>query len=388
MENTWPARERDGPTGYLDKLPTELILIIAECLREKNESLNPLARMCRRYNEILHQHLYRYDFGLHQQVRAAENGPVASFKHGLRAGASLHVAHILSAAAMGGRLDIVDFMLTNVQVTAADVLRSVLPFEPRYTYAVYDLTITIFGTNDPDPNFPSDEALAVFSIDDRVRAVCALGHAAAGGHLDILAVLFTVKGIDVNVRDRSGRTILFAAKNAETVRYLLWKGADLEVVDSMGRTPLLYSLFRMHREAAEALILEGANVSASDYRGRTAIWRASAMLDPGMPRLLELLVERGAKVNDASGVLAPLQIAVQWGTCEAVMFLLEAGADPGTPNDLVLQALRREEYRTAELLASRGATLIVDTLEDYEVWERYVEWVREDVSPPAVSYYN
>ncbi|KFH41789.1 hypothetical protein ACRE_074740 [Hapsidospora chrysogenum ATCC 11550] len=70
------------------------------------------------------------------------------------------------------------------------------------------------------------------------------------------------------------------------------------------------------------------------------------------------------------------------------MFLLKAGADPGTPNDLVLQALRREECRTAELLASRGATLIVDTLEDYEVWERYVEWVREDLSPPGVVYDN
>jgi hypothetical protein len=385
MDDKLPTGKQDDPPRFLDKLPPELVLIIAKHLREKNQSLIPLARTCRRYNDILHWDLYHYNFGVHQQVWAVENCPVVSFEHGPKAGASLYVAHILSAAAIRGRLEVVDFLFHNVQVTAADVLKAVIPGNTGYIPASHDLSTAVFGPNDPAA-YPPDKASVVFAGDGRFSLISALGHAASGGHIDILEALFTVEDIHVNVTDRSGRTILFAAKNAETVRYLLGKGANCEVVDGLGRTPLLYAAFKLNHAAAEALILGGANISASDYLDKTALWPASTTFDPDMPRLLQLLVQRGADVNTVSGFRTPLQIAVQWGTHEAVMFLLGAGAhvtNAGTPDNLVLLALQREEYRTAELLLSRGTTLVIDSPETHNLWERYVEWTyRQPV------YYN
>ncbi|OTB00156.1 hypothetical protein M426DRAFT_324475 [Hypoxylon sp. CI-4A] len=67
----------------------------------------------------------------------------------------------------------------------------------------------------------------------------------------------------------------------EVIRALIKAGADLEIKDIHGMTPLLKASFFGIPSAAEALLLEGANIRARDDLGNTALMKACSPL--GIP---------------------------------------------------------------------------------------------------------
>ncbi|PTB81746.1 ankyrin, partial [Trichoderma longibrachiatum ATCC 18648] len=69
--------------------------------------------------------------------------------------------------------------------------------------------------------------------------------AAKGGHSDVLDLLLETFGLDVNAKNRRGRTPLsWAAQSGriEEVELLLEHGADANLKDSEGKTPLWWAM--------------------------------------------------------------------------------------------------------------------------------------------------
>jgi uncharacterized protein len=103
------------------------------------------------------------------------------------------------------------------------------------------------------------------------------------------------KGANVNIRDVKGVTPLVLASNLnfiEGVEVLVAKGAKVDEPSQTGETPLIAAVHTRNLELMRVLLKAGANPDRSDNSGRTA--RDYAMLDGrNSPLLAE--IERSAK---------------------------------------------------------------------------------------------
>jgi ankyrin repeat protein len=161
-----------------------------------------------------------------------------------------------------------------------------------------------------------------------------------------IASLLLAKGARVDAQDRDARTPLLAMainpnfKSMETASLLADHRANLEAKDRIGRTPLLWAATNRNYDFAKTLLEKGADVSAVNNRGRTAVHltvdgsnggRSSGQTSvPKRPReeMLQLLLQHGADANAASdGGWRPLHNAAQKGLTSIVQVLLNAGAD-------------------------------------------------------------
>ena len=135
-----------------------------------------------------------------------------------------------------------------------------------------------------------------------------------------------------------GGTLLAYAVNrgcVETVNVLLEGGALPDGHEDDWVTPLMWAGYRNQPECALALLDAGADVNLSDVLGRSPLYLACA---DGGCELVELLLERGANVHihDSTGV-SPLMSASRYGMSywrtgerrsSVAQLLLDAGADP------------------------------------------------------------
>ncbi len=83
--------------------------------------------------------------------------------------------------------------------------------------------------------------------------------------VEIVLAMIT-KGVNVEQRDRSGRTVLMLAAGqgqTEIVRQLLNKGAKVNAVTIYGDTPLMYAAARGSLATVKVLIEKGANINAA-----------------------------------------------------------------------------------------------------------------------------
>lgn len=98
------------------------------------------------------------------------------------------------------------------------------------------------------------------------------------------------KGANANVADKQGVTPLQLAANlgwAEGVEVLVKAGAQTEIANSAGETPLIAAIHRRDAALVRALLKAGANPDKSDNSGRTAVDYARLIGDQN-PILAEL----------------------------------------------------------------------------------------------------
>ena len=95
--------------------------------------------------------------------------------------------------------------------------------------------------------------------------------------------------------DRTGRTPLHwaAFQGAEVVLDLIQAGADVNVYDSEGETPLMYAASSNSIDVVRVLIEAGANVNDRADDERTALIIAA---QEGHTDMVELLIQAGADV--------------------------------------------------------------------------------------------
>ena len=198
---------------------------------------------------------------------------------------------------------------------------------------------------------PQDVNTQSFDRDETPLAIaCRFGHTEA-------ARVLLDRGADTTIRDKENWSPLERASengHLEVIRLLLQHGADVTAQDNTGTTPLHTSSAYGQPESARVLLDHGANVNAKGMDGVTPLHWASnelvaqVLLDHGAdpnakddykrtplreakvkqrPKVVSLLLERGAKETDATAHTTPLHTASTNGQMDDAVELLKGGMD-------------------------------------------------------------
>ena len=131
------------------------------------------------------------------------------------------------------------------------------------------------------------------------------------------------KGASVNGQDEKGNTPLMLAAvygNADSVRLLIERGADVNATNMFGATALMRSAGDY--EKLRLLVNAGANVNARSVFGNTPLLLASRPANSD--RAIELLLKGGANIHATNNWGAtPLMAAVASGNEKSVSLLLK-----------------------------------------------------------------
>jgi len=148
------------------------------------------------------------------------------------------------------------------------------------------------------------------------------------------AELLIKAGAEVNVKDNLGWTPLMyaadVAKGVEMISLLLDNGADQNIRNNDGDTPLIKAVSGNYNPTSRLatirlLVEKGADIHATDPSGRSVLIRAVVN---GNAEIVSYLLNKGTKLEsvDQEGK-TPLMWASTKGNLEIVKLLLAKGAD-------------------------------------------------------------
>ena len=134
------------------------------------------------------------------------------------------------------------------------------------------------------------------------------------------------RGFDANTRDEKGQpglTIAMQERSMKAAAALLEQPSiNVNALNAAGESALMLAALKGELAGARLLLQRGAEVSLP---GWSPIHYAATGPDP---RLVQLLLDRGADINGASpNGTTPLMLAARYGAEESVKLLLERGAD-------------------------------------------------------------
>jgi ankyrin repeat protein len=240
------------------------------------------------------------------------------------------------------------------------------------------------------------------------------GSSGTRDELDTIAPLLLDHGLDINARNRSGKTALQLAcwwgrlhlvqlliqkganihevdkaketllvevmrggtspaipgQHPEIVRLLIENGADVNTKDGFGDTVLMFACEQGHLDLANFLLESGADihqVNTNVFRGKTALMGAAGA---GQAEVVKLLLAHHADVNAAGADKeTALFKAAYYGRAEVASILLENGADiyarDSRRNTPLLHAASRGHAGVVELLLDRGADVNAQNQQDW-----------------------
>jgi len=151
--------------------------------------------------------------------------------------------------------------------------------------------------------------------------------AVRAGNADTVEFLVS-KGADVNIKDIYGQTPLQIAPhsgNAEVVIQLVSKGAEINIKNSIGRTPLHDAVYLAQFQMVKYLISQGAEINPIDIRSKTPLH--DAVIDNKV-EISNYLITKGAAVNAKDGDgKASLHYAAINENLELTKSLVSSGAN-------------------------------------------------------------
>jgi ankyrin repeat protein len=148
---------------------------------------------------------------------------------------------------------------------------------------------------------------------------------------NLLGILLEA-GADINHIGSRGRGLIHDSTGTpDRLAFLINQGADINLVsrDIDHATPLIIAVKQGHLKAVKILLESGADTEIQDADGKTAVYYTYTEPREADERLefLKLLVEAGADVN-IDPDSSLLHIGILTSNVEWVRTLLEAGADP------------------------------------------------------------
>ncbi|KAF7178085.1 hypothetical protein CNMCM7691_006743 [Aspergillus felis] len=195
-------------------------------------------------------------------------------------------------------------------------------------------------------------------------------HLAAYGGLTSIITEYIRQNQDLDIGDSKSRTPLaYAAEGGhlETTRVLLEsKRVNPDSKDWKGETPLVRAAFGGYKEVVQLLIQYRACPNPTDESGHNPLCAAALC---GDIETMRLLLDHGAQINQQGPYYVdspsndeddgtPLMNAWCSGNKDAVLFLLERGADPNYPNKggatILTAAARDDDEKLVKLLLERG----------------------------------
>jgi ankyrin repeat protein len=158
-------------------------------------------------------------------------------------------------------------------------------------------------------------------------------------------------------------------------------GADVKAVQADGTSALMWAVYRIDREVAQALLDRGANPDARNSLGASPLSEAVALADV---KLVGMLLKAGADPNLGNNDgQTPLMIAARNGSLPLVQMLVKAGA----------RVNEREQYRgqTALMWAVASSSVeVVDFLirhkADVNARATVNDWGNQITSEPRAQY--
>jgi ankyrin repeat protein/glyoxylase-like metal-dependent hydrolase (beta-lactamase superfamily II) len=203
--------------------------------------------------------------------------------------------------------------------------------------------------------------------------------AAEAGDLAKVKILLEKDPALVNARDENGRTPLHLAargRHPDVLRYLVDKGAGLDVLDNNGIAPLHILAGSGQTEAARLLIEKGADIDVKDPVKLTPLNMAA---ESGLESMVKLLIEKGADIENkhAYGRTPLVGAARERGNINVIRMLLDAGADVNSSDKWKATALDLAAWRGFEevvnLLLERGAAIPEDNARSRELLQNAAE---------------
>ena len=165
-------------------------------------------------------------------------------------------------------------------------------------------------------------------------------------------------GADVNIRDNYGGTPLMCcslvAGRADIAELLLQHGADVNIQNEDGTTALMFSCVEVFIDIVKLVLQYDADVNIRDNFGMTALMHSCHIKNADI-NIVKLLLERDADVDmqDKGGSTA-LIIAINGGHLDIAELLLQHGANPNIHDiggDTALSyAIQRGYTKIAKLL--------------------------------------
>ncbi len=137
------------------------------------------------------------------------------------------------------------------------------------------------------------------------------------------------KGIDINQRDREGKTVLWQLKgyDCKKLKILLDSGADPNLLDNAGKTVLGHYLTEGFStiEFIEILLDSGTKVSLRDAAGKTALVYAVA---GGKKEVADLLLSYGASMKETNNFKDEILLGLALhGDDDSIMEIVKQGAN-------------------------------------------------------------
>ena len=186
-----------------------------------------------------------------------------------------------------------------------------------------------------------------------------LTQAVARGSLQMVEMLLAL-GADANVRNSSGDTPLTSITSTATpelTKHLIAAGARINARDNSGQSALMIAAGTSSVRVVKELINAGANVNARDSSGENCLFSAARNNDP---ETIILLLESGvdANVRNDDGDNA-LMVAAAAGSFETFRTLYQRGVSRNLENEdgqtLLMLAVSNEDPRIAKMLIEAGA---------------------------------
>ncbi|HCO96842.1 MAG TPA: hypothetical protein DIU00_23365 [Phycisphaerales bacterium] len=235
------------------------------------------------------------------------------------------------------------------------------------------------------------------------------------GDLEKAKVLIKSAGADVNIKNDTGQTPLDIALNQgnkEIIKLLLDNGAeyssihiavqagdrdqvkafldqgiDVDVKNEQGSTALFLAVKGKHEDIVKLLVAKGADVDAKDKQGKTALFYA---VEHNHKDIVELLIAKGADVNaKEDGGYTPLYYALWYENKDLTTLLISKGAEvnvePERDYPLIYYAVWNEDLDTVKLLVAKGAKFDVTVLNDQTAFHYAVEQGSRDIAEFLVS---
>ena len=169
--------------------------------------------------------------------------------------------------------------------------------------------------------------------------------------------------VSATLVDASGTEppLVGALKRADTTaaRALVKQGADVNVADAIGMTPLHWAVQGNHVQLTQLLLGAGASATASTRYGVTPLSLACTV---GNAPMIELLLASGADPNQTSAYgETVLMLAARSGVADAVTALLTHGADVNARTEggqtALLWAADEDHSGVIRVLLEAGADL-------------------------------